>query len=48
MLYNPPGGHSYWLHEGAIQQLWSNTVRGSSPLNQDFTVSVVLLKGNEN
>lgn len=32
MLYNPPGGHSYWLHQGAIRQLWSNTVRGSSTL----------------
>lgn len=28
MLYNPPGGHSYWLHQGAI--VWSNTVWGSS------------------
>lgn len=24
MLYNPPGGHSYWLHQGAIHH---NTVR---------------------
>lgn len=27
MLYNPPGGHSYWLHRGANRQLWSNTAR---------------------
>lgn len=34
MLYNPPGGHSYWLHQGAIRQLWSNTVWGSSILTK--------------
>lgn len=34
MLYNPPGGHSYWLHQGAKRHLWSNTVRGSSILTQ--------------
>lgn len=37
MLYNPPGGHSYWLHQGANRQLWSNTVWGSSIFNQGST-----------
>lgn len=39
MLYNPPGGHSYWLYQGAIWQLWSNTVR-KFPSNQSFDHAV--------
>lgn len=34
MLYNPPGGHSYLLHQGASQQLSSKTMRGSSVLTK--------------
>lgn len=44
MLYNPPGRHSYWLHQGAIRQLWSNAMWGSSTLNQHVTVSTALFK----
>lgn len=34
MLYNPPGRHSYPLHQGASQQLSSKTMRGSSILTK--------------
>lgn len=43
MSYNPPGGHSYWLHQGANRQLWSNTMRGSSIFNRGSTA---LFKGH--
>lgn len=46
MLYNPPGGHSYWLNQGATQQLWSKfpplqTIKRKFPLNQNLESRIV-------